>query len=74
MFLMIGKTLLHYEITSQLGKGGMGEREFEEADFDRGGTCQSRLIHCCPTIRVRQFKFHTAKCRGFDRTSARQPK
>ena len=24
-FLMIGKTLAHYEITSQLGKGGMGE-------------------------------------------------
>ena len=22
---MIGKTLAHYEITSQLGKGGMGE-------------------------------------------------
>jgi serine/threonine protein kinase len=25
VFLMIGKTLGHYEITSQLGKGGMGE-------------------------------------------------
>ena len=25
MFLMIGKTLGHFEITSQLGKGGMGE-------------------------------------------------
>jgi serine/threonine protein kinase len=24
-FLIIGKTLAHYEITSQLGKGGMGE-------------------------------------------------
>jgi serine/threonine protein kinase len=22
---MVGKTLAHYEITSQLGKGGMGE-------------------------------------------------
>ena len=22
---MIGKTLAHYEVTSQLGKGGMGE-------------------------------------------------
>jgi hypothetical protein len=25
MRLMIGKTLGHYQITSQLGKGGMGE-------------------------------------------------
>jgi hypothetical protein len=32
---MIGKTLAHYEITSQLGKGGMGE-VFRAYNLSRG--------------------------------------
>ena len=39
---MIGKTLAHYEITSQLGKGGMGE-VYQAKDQKLGRDVRSRF-------------------------------
>ena len=40
---MIGKTLAHYEITSQIGKGGMGE-VYQAKDTKRGRSVAIKIL------------------------------
>jgi serine/threonine protein kinase len=47
---MIGKTLAHYEITSQLGKGGMGE-VYRAKDQKLGRNIAIKvLLHLTPLL------------------------